>query len=88
MEGVLDNTTGLRSIQATKEETVDTEGLKIAKELKDVTEQLNELESIFNFVVEDELIESYIYEQNALKAKQNYLIRLAKEKNIRLTNIF
>lgn len=39
----------------------------------------NQAYSNFNHIQDDDLIESYVYEINALQARYNYLLRRAKE---------
>lgn len=39
----------------------------------------NQAYSCFNYAKDDELIDSYVYEINALQARYNYLLRRIKE---------
>jgi len=83
MEGILKGFAGSAPLVKSAEKESDAEyARKLSDEISEIKHQLNEIENAFNLVVESELIEAYIYEQRSLKAKLNYLIRLAKEKNI------
>lgn len=83
MEGILKGFAGSVSTVKSAEKESDAEyARKLSDEIAEIKHQLNEIENAFNLVVENELIEAFIYEQRSLKAKLNYLIRLAKEKNI------
>ena len=41
--------------------------------------EIRKTEAIFNLTTDEYLLESAIFEQNAQKAKMNYLLKLAKE---------
>ena len=89
MEGILKNVANTMPAVKTSGAESDKEyAKKIAQEISEVTRQLSDIEKAFNLVVEDELIESLIYEQSSLKAKLNYLVRLAKEKNISYSELY
>lgn len=89
MEGILKGFAGSASTVKSTEKESDAEyARKLSDEIAEIKHQLNEIENAFNLVVENELIEAFIYEQRSLKAKLNYLIRLAKEKNIRYPELY
>ena len=41
--------------------------------------EIRKTEAVFNLTTDEYLLESAIFEQNAQKAKMNYLLKLAKE---------
>lgn len=89
MEGILKGFAGSAPAVKSAEKESDAEyARKLSDEISEIKHQLNEIENAFNLVVENELIEAFIYEQRSLKAKLNYLIRLAKEKNISYPEIY
>lgn len=68
--------------------TKETEtGKKILETIDEVKNQLEAVESKFNLCCEDELIESLIYEERALKARYAYLMSEAKRFNINNTAV-
>ena len=52
---------------------------KLRKDIENLEAEIKKTETVFNFATDDYLLESAIFEQNAQKAKMNYLLRLAKE---------
>ena len=48
-------------------------------ELRDTAQALRRAYERFNYACEPELVESCVYEINALQAKYNYLLRVAKQ---------
>ena len=54
----------------------------LLKELNGVKEKLRWAETKFNLLEDEDLIESSIYEMNALTARYGFLIKMAKEKKI------
>ena len=55
------------------------ERASLRENIERLEEEIKKTESIFNLTTDEYLLESAIYEQNAQKAKMNYLLRLAKE---------
>ncbi|PWM37308.1 MAG: DUF2508 domain-containing protein [Clostridiales bacterium] len=51
----------------------------ILEDIDEVLRQLRESSARFDLVCDDDLLESIIYEQNALMARYRYLIKLAKQ---------
>lgn len=51
----------------------------IITNVRELKKQLDGLENSFNLTSDTDLIESCIYEQNALMARYRYFIKLAKE---------
>ena len=49
-------------------------------------EQIERVDSNFNMTDDKDLVESYIYESNALAARYRFLLRTAKEQRSRLGN--
>ena len=41
--------------------------------------EIRKTEAVFNLTTDEHLLESAIFEQNAQKAKMNYLLKLARE---------
>ncbi len=69
------------NIRKTKDSTEKTEFLR---ELDTLLLMLEKNESIFNMITDSDLIEAVIYEKLSLQLRYTYLIKLAKEKGIRL----
>lgn len=53
--------------------------LQLQLELRDTAQALRRAYERFNYACEPELVESCVYEINALQAKYNYLLRVAKQ---------
>lgn len=51
---------------------------ELQRELQDTAQALRRAYERFNYVCDPELVESCVFEINALQAKYNYLLRLAK----------
>ncbi len=51
---------------------------ELQRELRDTAQALRRAYERFNYVCDPELVESCVFEINALQAKYNYLLRLAK----------
>lgn len=64
---------------AKKEIRLPDETAELRQELQDTAQALRCAYERFNFVSDQELVESCVYEISALKAKYNYLLRRAKE---------
>ncbi len=63
-----------RNLQRKKEER---EALR--RDIEELENAIRNTETVFNLTTDEYLLESAIYEQNAQRAKMNYLLRLAKE---------
>ena len=55
------------------------ERASLRENIERLEEEIKKTESVFNLTTDEYLLESAIYEQNAQRAKMNYLLRLAKE---------
>ena len=58
--------------------TALTTAAELQQELQDTAQALRRAYERFNSVCDPELVESCVFEINALQAKYNYLLRLAK----------
>ncbi len=56
---------------------------QLLEELDLVTEKLSRIRESYDMTDEPELVDALIYEELAMKARYDYLIRTAKERNIR-----
>ena len=56
----------------------------IQDELIELNGRILEQERLFNLVEDSDLIEAIIYEQKSLRLRYTYLIKKAKEQNVRL----
>lgn len=56
---------------------------QLMEELDIVTEKLSQIRESYDMTDEPELVDALIYEELAMKARYDYLIRTAKERNIR-----
>lgn len=63
-------------------ETTENSGL--IQELERITEQFRANEQLFNMMTDDEMIEAVIYEQRALQSRYAHLLKIAREKGIRI----
>lgn len=62
-----------------KKKTEDDTLENIKKELRSTEDSLNRAQIRFDYLVDDDLIESQIYEIRALKARYSYYLKKAKE---------
>lgn len=65
-------------------ENAETEEFRrhLLEDLEYVTERLERIRESYDMTDEPELVESLIYEEKAMQARFDYLIRAAKERNI------
>lgn len=56
---------------------------RLLEDLEYVTERLERIRESYDMTSEPEMVESLIYEERAMKARFDYLIRIAKERNIK-----
>ncbi|MBQ1674510.1 MAG: DUF2508 family protein [Oscillospiraceae bacterium] len=61
-----------------RNDTARTAAAELQRELQDTAQALRRAYERFNYVCDPELVESCVFEINALQAKYNYLLRLAK----------
>lgn len=52
---------------------------RLREDIENLAAEIRRTETVFNLATDEYLLESAIYEQNAQKAKMNYLLKLAKE---------
>lgn len=55
---------------------------QLLEELDIVTEKLSRIRESYDMTSEPELVDALIYEELAMRARYDYLIRTAKERNI------
>ncbi|MBE6900347.1 MAG: DUF2508 family protein [Ruminococcaceae bacterium] len=51
----------------------------LRSDIEALEREIRKTEAVFNLTTDEYLLESAIFEQNAQKAKMNYLLKLAKE---------
>lgn len=56
---------------------------QLLEELDFVTARLSQIRESYDMTSEPELVDALIYEELAMRARYDYLIRTAKERNIR-----
>lgn len=56
---------------------------RLLEDLEYVTERLERIRESYDMTSEPEMVDSLIYEERAMKSRLDYLIRIAKEKNIK-----
>ncbi len=79
----------LKKFEATKEKKKQKEYENaLIENINTVKFQLESVESRYNILSDDNLIEALIFEENALKAKYDYLIGVAKSRNVQSDKIF
>ena len=81
MEGILKN------IKLFAKEKEDREAMEqyrgLLRDLELLRAQIERVDSNFNMTTDEDLVESYIYESNALAARYRFLLREAKEQKSR-----
>ena len=55
---------------------------QLLEDLDYVSNRLERIQESYNMTAEPELVDALIYEEKALRSRFDYLIRIAKEKNI------
>lgn len=58
---------------------------QILEDLDFVSQRLLRIQESYDMTAEPELVDALIYEEKALRSRFDYLIRIAKEKNIKCT---
>ena len=82
MEGILKN---IRLFAREKEEREAMEQYRdLLRDLELLRAQIERVDSNFNMTTDEDLVESYIYESNALAARYRFLLREAKKQKSRL----
>ena len=84
MEGILKN------IKLCAKEKEDREAMEqyrgLLRDLELLRAQIERVDSNFNMTTDEDLVESYIYESNALAARYRFFFCVAKEQKSRLGN--
>ena len=57
----------------------------IIQELERITEMFRANEQLFDMMTDDKMIESIIFEQRSLQARYAYLLKVAKDKGIKIS---
>ena len=60
------------------------ENSELIEELERITDLFRANEQLFNMMTEDEMIEAVIFEQRSLQARYAHLLRIAREKGIKI----
>ena len=82
MEGILKN---IRLFAREKEDREAMEQYRdLLRDLELLRAQIERVDSNFNMTTDEDLVESYIYESNALAARYRFLLREAKKQKSRL----
>ena len=84
MEGILKNIKLFAKEKEDREAVEQYRGL--LRDLELLRAQIERVDSNFNMTTDEDLVESYIYESNALAARYRFLLREAKEQKSRLGN--
>lgn len=71
----------MKSVLFSKKNTPDPELLALKTELRDAQSELAQAYHRFNQAVDPELVESWVFQINALNARCNYLIRAIKSRS-------
>ncbi|MCH5201173.1 MAG: DUF2508 family protein [Oscillospiraceae bacterium] len=61
-----------------------TENSGLIEELERIADQVKANEQLFNMMTDDEMIEAAIFEQRSLQARYAYLLKIAREKGIKI----
>ena len=56
---------------------------KIINEMREVKKEIRSVQSRFNLFSDEELVDSTIYEENALNARYAYLLAIARKSNVK-----
>ena len=84
MEGILKN---IRLFAREKEDREAMEQYRdLLRDLELLRAQIERVDSNFNMTTDEDLVESYIYESNALAARYRFLLREAKKQKSHLGN--
>ena len=62
----------------------DREQTEIIRELELIQNRIDANETMFNLASDEEIIDAMIYEQKSLHSRYAYLLKVAKEKGIRI----
>lgn len=85
MEGILRN---IRLLAKEKQDPAAVEGYRaLLQDLQTLRQQIEQVDANFNMTTDEDLVESYIYESNALAARYRYLLREVKEQKARLGKV-
>lgn len=67
-----------------KETKKNNEQTEIIEELEGLKNRIDANETLFNLVSDEEMIDAMIYEQKSLQSRYAYLLKIAKEKGIKI----
>lgn len=59
------------------------EEMEVLKKITEIKKELDSTINVFDYVIEEELIDSCIYDINSLNRQYSYYIRLCKEKGFK-----
>ncbi len=76
----------MTTIFAKQKPTVSKEELEIIESINKLRISLQTLYQNYEYVIDPNLIDSYIYEMSSLYAKYDYYLKLCKEKGIAVSN--
>lgn len=72
-----------KKISSKKQEQIEVEeNKKIMQKISEIEDLIETNNNVFNYVIDEELIDGCIYELNALYQKHSYYIKLCKNKGI------
>ncbi len=83
MEGIRKNIKRLLAKENDQQAAVE-QYRGLLRDLERLRAQIEQVDSNFNMATDEDLVESYIYESNALAARYRFLLREAKERKSRL----
>ncbi|MDD3192953.1 MAG: DUF2508 family protein [Oscillospiraceae bacterium] len=85
MEGILK---GIRLFAREKENREAAEQYRgLLRDMEILRMQIEQVDSNFNMTTDEDLVESYIYESNALAARYRFLLRQAKAQKSRMGHV-
>lgn len=87
MEGVLKNLLNTAQPQTSDKEQ-PRRHREILEDIAAVARQLDAVQQRYDLVKDEDLIDSLIYQELSLKARHSYLLRLAREENVRYQGNF
>lgn len=67
-----------------EKDKADREQSEIIEELEGIKNRIDANEAMFNLASDDEMIDAMIYEQKSLHSRYAYLLKVAKEKGIKI----
>ncbi len=85
MRGMIDLMGKISARRREKERMEEEESFRreIIRDIEYTEQRLEQIRQSYDLVSENELIDAMIYEENSLRAKHAYLMRIAREKGIK-----